>query len=38
MNRSTRGFGLTGVLFAVVLMFLMAVFGASASAFCYFLG
>ncbi|MEW9797617.1 hypothetical protein [Alteromonas sp. CYL-A6] len=30
MNRSTKGFGLTGVAIAVVLMFLTAVFSSSA--------
>jgi hypothetical protein len=33
MNRSTKGFGLTGIAVAVVLMFVTAVFSSSASAF-----
>lgn len=31
MNRSTKGFGLTGIAVAVVLMFVTAVFSSSAS-------
>ena len=31
MNRSSKGFGLTGVAVAVVLMFVTAVFSSSAS-------
>lgn len=32
MNRSSRGFGLAGVLFAVIVMVLTAFFGARAEA------
>ena len=35
MNRSTRGFGLTSVLFAVLVLFVMALFTASAAPHTY---